>query len=299
MTPAVRPPEPAHASWLAGVSPVLIAAFGIGVLNLMDGTIKEATSRYPAVEVAFLRFVFGTAISLVVVLANRTGWPSWEALRANGLRSVLVAMTATLFFYALSVLPLIDAIGVSFSSPFFVVLFGALLLGERLDTRIWLALGLGFAGMLIILGGQLGQSTYTSTAWVGALAVVGSTLTYALSMVLLRARARKDPLLIIVLIHSLGPGLILALPALWVWTPVSAPDLLLFLAMGGLGFVGHLALGLAFSRAEAARLAPVEFTALVWGSLIGFFAFGEVPGWLTLLGTGLIVVGTLLNSRRR
>lgn len=105
-------PVQAHTRWLLGVSPVLIAAFGIGVLNLMDGTIKEATSRYPAIEVAFLRFVFGAAISLAVVLATRTGWPTWDAVRANGLRSVLVAMTATLFFYALSVLPLIDAIGV-------------------------------------------------------------------------------------------------------------------------------------------------------------------------------------------
>lgn len=299
MTESTRPPDPAPAGWLTGVSPVLIAAFGIGVLSLMDGTIKEATKTYPAVEVAFLRFLFGAAISLAVVIATRTGWPSWEAVRANGLRSVLVAVTASLFFYALSVLPLIDAIGVSFTAPFFVVLFGALLLGERLDGRIWLALGLGVAGMLVILGGQLGQATYTDAAWIGALAVVGSTLTYALSMVLLRARARKDPLLIIVLMHSLGPGLILALPASWVWVPVSGRDVLLFVAMGGLGFVGHLALGLAFSRAEAARLAPVEFTALAWGSLIGFFAFGEVPGLLTLAGTALIVLGTLLNSRRR
>lgn len=299
MSEPAQPPAQAHTRWLLGVSPVLIAAFGIGVLNLMDGTIKEATSRYPAIEVAFLRFVVGAAISLAVVIATRTGWPTWDAVRANGLRAVLVATTATTFFYALSVLPLIDAIGLSFTSPFFVVLCGALLLGERLDRRIWLALGLGAIGMLIILGGQLGQSTYADGAWIGALAAVGSTLSYALSMVLLRARARKDPLLIIVLMHNLGPALILAPPALWVWVSPTAADMLLFLLMGGLGFVGHLALGLAFSRAEAARLAPVEFTALAWGTVIGFFAFGEVPGLFTLAGTALIVLGTVLNSRRR
>ena len=294
-----REPSRGESPWLAGVSPVLIAAVAIGVLTMMDATIKEASSRYPTLEVAFLRFLFGSLISLTVAVVMRIGWPSMESVRANALRSVLVALTAALFFFALSVLPLADAIGVSFASPFFVVLFGALILGERLDRRIWLALGLGLLGMLVILGGQIGRSVYTDRAWLGALAAVGSALTYALSMVLLRARARKDPILLIVLMHSLGPGLILLVPAVLVWVWPTGRDLVLFAAMGALGFAGHFGLAMAFSRAEAARLAPVEYTALVWGTLIGFFVFAEVPGLLTIAGTLLIVLGTILNGRRR
>jgi S-adenosylmethionine uptake transporter len=296
-----RTPAPATAArpWLEHVNPVLIAAFAIGVLTLMDATIKEATARYPSLQVAFLRFVFGAVLALTLAVAFKAGWPSLESIRANALRATLVAATAALFFYALSVLPLADAIGVSFASPFFVVLFGALILGEKLDSRIWLALCLGVAGMLVILGGQIGRSTYASGAWLGALAAVGSALTYALSMVLLRARARKDAVLLIVLMHSLGPGLILAGPAWLVWVPLSGLDLLLFAAMGALGCVGHIGLATAYSRAEAARLAPVEYTALVWGMLFGLTFFGEVPSALTLLGTCLIVAGTWLNGRRR
>jgi S-adenosylmethionine uptake transporter len=292
-------PEPGAPQWLLGTSPVVLAAVAIGVLTMMDGVIKEASSRYPTFQVAFLRFVFGAVISLAVAILMRPGWPSLETVRANALRSVLVAATGVLFFYALSVLPLADAIGVSFASPFFVVLFGVLLLGERLDRRIWVAMGLGVLGMLVILGGQIGQSTYSDRAWLGAAAAIGSTLTYALSMVLLRARAQKDDIVIIVLMHSLGPAVILLAPASLVWISPDAGDLLLFVAMGALGFIGHFALATAFARAEAARLAPVEYTALVWGTLIGFAAFGELPGLMTVLGTVLIVVGTILNSRRR
>ena len=68
--------------------------------------------------------------------------------------------------------------------------------------------------------------------------------------------------------------------------------------MGALGCAGHIGLATAFFRAEATRLAPVEYTALVWGALIGFAIFGEVPGLSTLAGVGLIVAGTWLNSRR-
>jgi S-adenosylmethionine uptake transporter len=299
MSKSAPAPPAAAEQWLERVNPVLIAAIAIGVLTLMDATIKEATTRHASLQVAFLRFVFGAVFAFGLAAGFRVGWPSLESVRANGLRAVLVAATAALFFYALSVLPLADAIGVSFASPFFVVLFGALILGEKLDSRIWLALGLGVAGMLVILGGQIGRNTYASGAWLGALAAVGSALTYALSMVLLRARARKDAVLLIVLMHSLGPGLILAVPAALVWTAPSGTDLLLFAAMGGLGCLGHIGLATAFSRAEAARLAPVEYTALVWGMLLGLTLFGEVPSILTLLGTGLIVAGTWLNGRRR
>lgn len=292
------PVAKAGARWLASLSPVLIAAVAIGILTVMDATIKEATTRFSPLQVAFMRFVFGAAFALTLAVVFRAGWPSAESIRVNALRGVLVSMTAALFFYALSVLPLADAIGVSFASPFFVVLFGALILGERLDRRIWAGLGLGFLGMLVMLGGQIGQSSYSDAAWLGALAAVGSTLTYALAMVLLRARANKDSILVVVFLHSLVPAFVLSLPAYLVWRTPGGEDILLFAAMGALGCAGHIGLATAFFRAEAARLAPVEYTALVWGALIGFAVFGELPSPATLAGVGLIIAGTWLNGRR-
>ena len=291
-------PSPAISRWLDRVSPVLIAAFAIGILTLMDATIKEATARHSPLQVAFLRFLFGAVFALILAILFRADWPSAESIRVNTLRGTLVTMTAALFFYALSVLPLADAIGVSFAAPFFVVLFGAMILGEKLDPRIYAGLGLGFLGMLVMLGGQFGRSSYSDAAWLGALAAVGSTLSYALAMVLLRARAQKDQILVVVFLHSLVPACILSVPAYLVWTPPAGEDFVLFAAMGALGCLGHIGLAAAFFRAEAARLAPIEYTALVWGALIGFAVFGELPSLATFAGVALIIAGTWLNNRR-
>ena len=82
----------------------------------------------------------------------RPGWPGRETVIFNATRSLLVVVVATTFFYALSVLPLAEAIALSFVSPLFMVLFGVLLLGERIDSRIGIAIAAGLAGMLLIAG---------------------------------------------------------------------------------------------------------------------------------------------------
>ena len=85
-------------------------------------------------------------------------------------------------------------------------LFGVLLLGERLDWRIAVALAGGFAGMLLIVGGSLGSAGMSSEVLIGAAAVLISAVGYALNIILLRHRATRDPLSQIVLFQNLGPG---------------------------------------------------------------------------------------------
>jgi S-adenosylmethionine uptake transporter len=85
---------------------------------------------------------------------------------------------------------------------------------------------------------------------------------------------------------------------LWVWTPPSGTDYLLFAFLGLLGVSAHTMLAHAFARIEAARLAPVGYMTLVWGVLFGFLFFAEIPGLATLAGAALIVIATLVSQRR-
>jgi len=214
-------------------------------------------------------------------------------------RAVIIVVTATTFFFALARLPLADAIALSFIAPVLTALLGASLLGERLDWRIGVALATGLAGMLMIVGGKVGGTGLDREAAIGAAAVIVSAIGYALNVVVLRHRATRDPLSQIVLFQNLGPALLLAVPVLWVWTPLTLGDAALFAVLGTIGVTAHTMLAHAFARIEAVRLAPVGYVTLVWGILFGLLLFAEVPGLATLAGAGLIVLGTVLTQRRK
>jgi drug/metabolite transporter (DMT)-like permease len=272
------------------------ALAGLALLCAMDALIKGVAQRFPVFEVAFARYLFGSLLILGLAAVARPGWPSAETLRANGLRALLVVITATTFYYALARLPLAETIALSFLSPIFVALAANLVLGETIDRRIVSGLGAGFAGMLVIVAGQTGLSFGGSFS--GVAAVLVSAVTYALSMVLLRVRAQTDPVVTIVTIQNVAPAAILLVPALLVWQQPSPADWDVLTLLGTLGVLGHLLMARAYAKAQAARLAPLEYTALLWASLFGFAFFGEVPTPTTLAGAALIIGGAVVASRR-
>jgi drug/metabolite transporter (DMT)-like permease len=277
---------------------VWLGVAGEGILTAMDTVVKGLTTRYPIFEIAFLRFTMGTVVALLVVAVLRPGLPTRDALRVHSLRAFLSVLTAITFFYGLSKMPLAEAMALSFLSPLFIALFGVVLLKERFDSLIGIALAAGIAGMLIIVSGQFSGATYSTETLKGAAAITISAIGYGLVIVLLRARATIDPLPLIVVLQNIGPALLLAIPAMLVWQTPTPADLGLFLVVGLLGVGGHTCLANAFARAEAARLAPVHYTILLWGIVFGYLAFGDIPGITTLIGAALIAAATLLSQRR-
>jgi drug/metabolite transporter (DMT)-like permease len=275
-----------------------LAIVAEGLLTLMDAMIKSLAPRYSAIEIAFLRYAFGMIGAVVYAFATRPGWPTGEATIYNGLRAVLIVFTATTFFFALGKLSLADAIAMSFISPALTAVLGVLILRERLDWRIVIGLIGGFLGMLLIVGAKLGGGGTDGGVLLGAIAVFLSAIGYSLNVIMLRHRATRDPLAQIILFQNVGPALILALPALWLWRTPPLADLMQFAVLGTIGVIAHTMLAHAFARVEAARLAPVGYVTLVWGVLFGFLFFADVPGLATLMGSALIVVGTLFAQRR-
>ena len=277
--------------------PALRAAAGIAVLSIMDAFIKGMSAYYPTLQVALLRFACGSLVVAGVVAVLRPGWPSREAVAANSLRSVIAVVTAVSFFYALGQLPLAETLVLSFLSPMFIALFGMLLLRERVDARIVGAIAIGFAGTLVVVLGQT-ENAGAARSWMGVGAALLSAITYALSLVLLRQRAQRDKFLHIVVFQNIGPAVLVAPFALFVWQPLDLMHLGWFMLMGLLGFMGHMLMVTAYAKAEAARLAPLEYTALIWAVLIGYGVFSEIPTWATLGGGLLIVAAAAMTSKR-
>ena len=276
---------------------LLLYVAGVGCLSVMDAVVKHVASRYSTPEVSFLRFATGTVVIGLIVAWMRPGWPSAEMLRVNGIRSILTVLTSLTFFFALTALPLAETVALSFLTPAFLALFGARLLKERLSPKIGLALGVGFLGMLVIVGGQIGGAAYGPLALAGACATLAAAVFYALGMVLLRSRAAIDPIPLTVLVLHIGAMAILAAPAWFAWRTPSREDAMIFGAIGVLGVGGHLLLANAFARSQAGRLAALEYTALIWAAGLGYVFFAEAPGIATVVGALFIVVSAWMANR--
>ena len=272
------------------------AALGIALLTAMDGVIKGQMQQHPFIVALFMRFVMGGLCAFAVLAIARPGRPTRESLIGNTLRVPLVVLTAGSFFYSVSVLPLAEALTLSFLAPVFVALLGGLLLKEKIDGRILQALGFGLAGMLVMVWPRL--QGHVSGAGLGVAAALFSAVSYAFNLILLRRIAVREHPTVIVAFQNAGPAICLAVPAWYAFVPMSLGDLAAYLFAGALGVAGHLTLTSAYARAAASRLAPIEYTALIWASLLGFFVFGEVPLYTTYLGALLIIAGAVAVSRR-
>jgi S-adenosylmethionine uptake transporter len=277
-------------------SPVLLAITGVLFLTAMDGVMKGLMQQHPVVVAVCLRFAMGGLVALAALAALRPPRPTGPEIRANLLRVPLVVVTAGSFFYGVSVLPLAEAIGLAFLAPCFIAVLGVIWLGERVDRTILFALAGGMAGMAVMLWPSLQGGFQGSLAGVGAILL--SDLTYAVNIILLRKLAVRQHPATIVAFQNLGPALLLAPAAAWLWSAPGPRDLALFLVAGLLGTLGHLLLTRAFASADAARLAPTEYTSLVWAALIGYLAFAEVPSAWTWAGAALIAAGSLALTRR-
>jgi drug/metabolite transporter (DMT)-like permease len=279
-----------------------LAVLAVGLLSGMDAMIKAQAASFSALQIALLRFAFGSLCILAVMAVARPPRPRLETVLANGWRAVLGVMTSLTFYYALGRLPLAETLALSLLSPCVTVAFGALLLRETVGRPVIVALIIGFVGMLLIVAPNFGGGSASVAALEGTVAVMISTVTYSLSLVLLRSRATRDHPMTIVAVQNLGSALILGVLAPFapasLWQPLAAADLLPFAVLGGLGIAGHLVVAKAYSLAPAARMAPADYTALIFGSIFGYVFFAEAPAWTTIAGGVLIIVSSVAATRR-
>jgi S-adenosylmethionine uptake transporter len=266
----------------------------------MDTAIKFISPRYDAFQLSFFRFASGAVFAVLLWLWQRSPLPERAAWRSHFWRSGLLLVSLVTYFHALTVLPLAMAVAIAYLAPIFVSLLAMLVLHERPSRWIWLALVFGLAGVAVPLWPELraGLEGDGSARLAGIGSVALSALAFSGVMVLARQQAQRDSLWTILLIQNVLPMLLLAAPAGLTWKPLHAPDLLPIALAGAFATVGLLSLTYAFTRLEASRVAPLEYTSFVWASGLGYLVFDEVPTASTGFSAALIVAGCLLLMRR-
>ena len=290
---------------------ILYLCLGVLVFSLQDAIIKRVSGGYALTEVVFIRSCVAAPILLALV-QRESGWRAIfsSSLGLLTLRATIMFGAYTAYYMAFPALPLADAVALYFTVPLFVTALAGPFLGERTHWGVWLAVLLGFAGVMVML--QPGSGLFEPAALLSLLAAA----LYVMAM--LMARKFGDTLSASVMafyqngVFMVGAGLAaLVLHGLGVvraehpsvsflvrpWVMPSLTDGLLIAACGVVAAAGIMLLTNAYRVARASTVTPFEYTGILWAPLWGFLFFSEVPRATTLAGAAVIVVAGLLALR--
>ena len=278
--------------------PFMVAAAGVGTFSLMDAAMKDLALSIGAYNAVMWRNTVGALLMGVLFVGTRQKWPPMPLLKIHLWRSIVVAVMAVSFFWSLTKLPLAEAIGLSFIAPVIALYLAAVMLKETIGKEaIWASLA-GLGGVAIIMAGRLSGHYTMDHVW-GAAAVLFSAVVFAYNLILARQQAQVAGPIEIAFFQNLFVALTLGLAAPWFLQPIGMSDAPMVGASAALAVISLLLLSWAYARAEAQILIPVEYTAFVWAAFFGWLFFAEPVTLPVLLGTALIVGGSLIAARAK
>ncbi len=270
----------ARASARAGIAWMVLTTL---LFVSQDAVTRVLVQTYPVVEVAWARFAVHLALA-ATLLAVRS--PRLMVSARPGLqlvRSALLLTVTLLATTALGILPFVDLAAIVNVTPVLVTLLSIPMLNETVGWRRGVAVLVGFAGAMLIVGPASGVFQWA------VLLPLGSAFAHALYQIVTRMLKSSDPTMTTFFYTSVVGAVVcsLALPFVWVTPDLASAGLMLLL--GGLGACSHFCMIRAFTAAPAATVAPFGYTTLVWATLFGVLVFGEVPAATTIAGAVVIV----------
>ena len=278
--------------------PFLVASAGIGTFSLMDAAMKDLALVMGAYNAVIWRNSLGALFMGLVFVGTRQRWPQVAVLKLHLWRSMIVSVMAVTFFWSLTKLPLAEAIGLSFIAPVIALYLAAVMLGEVIGREaIWASIT-GLVGVAIIIAGRVSGGYTTEHLW-GAAAVLFSAVVFAYNLILARQQAQVAKPVEIAFFQNLFVAATLSLVAPWFMQPIPVDKAPMLAGAAALAIISLLLLSWAYARAEAQILIPVEYTAFVWAAFFGWLFFAEPVTLPVLLGTALIVTGSLIAARAK
>jgi len=270
---------------------------GVACLTVNDALAKTLTQTYSPLQILFVRNVIALpfAIAIALMMGGAGALRSYRPV-THLFRGVLWIAATFLFFTSLMHLKLAEATALIFVAPFFIIAISATFLGEIVGWRRWLAVIAGFVGVLIVVrpGGAAFQLAF--------LLPIATAFVYALMMIGARFVDSRESVWTLLLYLTGTSALLSAFIVPFVWIPLRPEDLWLFIAIALFGTAGITLMTQAFRLAPASVVAPLDYTALLWATALGWAIWSEMPDAATFIGAGVIIasgVSVILLERRR
>lgn len=266
----------------------LLALLSMGIYSTHDVIIKLLGASYPALQVLFFSALLSFPPLAVLLLRDRTHGnlrprnPFWV-----GLRSFCIVASGVGGFYAFSVLPLAQVYSILFAAPLLVTVLSIPLLGEKVGLHRLLAVIAGLCGVLIVL--RPGMTPLS----LGHLAALMGASASAMAAIAVRKLGRSERTVILLLWPMIGNFLLTGASLSLAYRPMELGDLALTGVIAVLGLTAGFLLILAYQAGEAANVAPMQYSQMLWAVGYGWFLFDEHPDLPTIAGAGLIIASGL------
>ena len=264
----------------------------ICAFSLMDIIVKWSV-EYPIGQVLFFRGFFGIVFYFFIIPKNRLH--NFYVTKRSGLHSLrcisgLIALVA--IFIALRKLPLATVVSISFAAPIFTTIFSIFLLNEKVGIFRWLAVIIGFFGIMIITEPGISQlNIYYIFPIIFCLGLSYVAIT-------IRQLSSSEPVWLISFYFSLAITLLSFLTIPQGWILPSFNHFIILSLIGIFGGVANLWLSQSYKYSEVSLVTPLKYLALVFAIIFGYFIWGEIPTIKTLLGAFLVIISTLIIFKR-
>lgn len=267
---------------------IFMMFFGDFMFAVNDIMGKWLAGSFSAGQIVLVRSL--AALLVLTPMLLKGGVPELVRLERPGLQisRVGLATAEIVFFYmAIRFLPLADVMTFYLAGPIYVATVSPWLLGEQVSGRQWLAIAIGFAGVVFVLHPGAG-----SLSWASLISICGS-LCYAM-MVVQSRQLRGTPDRVLVFWQTIGALAIGAVLAPFSWVTPSVVDLVMLAALGVISMSAHLCIARSVKLAPAAVVAPIQYSLLLWAILFGWLVFGDSPKPSMMVGAAIIIVAGLM-----
>jgi len=272
----------------------LFWASGAGlVFTLLNTVMRGLTIDVGGYETQFLRYAMGLAVMMPLILREGPARYIPHTIAGQFIRGAVHTAGLLIWFYAIPFITIADTTAIGFTMPIFIMLGAAWMFREPMRWERWVASGIGFAGVLIVVAPKL-----TGSGGISTLVMLASSPVFALSFLMTKQLTRNERATVIVVWQSISVAS-LSLPlALMHWVWPTAWQWLGFAACGCMGSLGHYMLTRSFAVTDISATQSVKFLELVWATILGWIVFGDSPSQSTLIGGAVICASTVWIARR-
>ncbi|PJI85263.1 drug/metabolite transporter (DMT)-like permease [Yoonia maricola] len=266
----------------------LLALLAFGIFSTHDVVVKILGGIYSPFQIVFFSVLLSFPLAMVMLMRDVTPGtlvpvhPWWLALR-----TVAAVVTGVSAFYAFSVLPLAQTYAILFASPLLITILAIPVLGEKVRLRRWVAVLVGLGGVMVVL--RPGQTELS----LGHLAALAAAIGGSLASIIVRKIGSEERPVVMLLYPMMVNFVVMACALPFVYEPMPIEHLGLLAIIAAFAWTASRLVITAYQAGEAAIIAPMQYSQIIWATLFGYLFFEETIDQPTAIGAGIIIASGL------